>query len=121
MENHKNAFGRVFRGCLAMTGLKDVEFIEDFKNKTGIILLKSAVSNYKSGLRLPECPTLMAMADYFDVALDYLMGRSAAELKVAIMELLYYVKYRNKKSPCFHKGILKPHLDCFNHSRYFSQ
>ena len=31
---------------------------------------------YESGERIPDANTLIALADYFDVSLDYLTGRS---------------------------------------------
>ena len=34
------------------------------------------IQNYELGLRLPTYEILIALADYFDVSLDYLVGRS---------------------------------------------
>lgn len=36
-----------------------------------------AVQNYEGGRRKPAFDVLIALADYFDVSLDYLVGRSA--------------------------------------------
>ncbi len=37
---------------------------------------KSAVSNWEQGTRFPDQETLIALADYFSVTIDYLLGRS---------------------------------------------
>ncbi len=42
--------------------------------KIGISL--RALKYYASGERQPTLPVLIALADYFDVSLDYLCGRS---------------------------------------------
>ena len=39
-------------------------------------ITKSAVSRFEHGKDNPNCNTLIALADYFDVSLDYLVGRS---------------------------------------------
>ena len=35
-----------------------------------------AVHNYEAGKNRPDCNGLIALADYFNVSLDYLVGRS---------------------------------------------
>ena len=35
-----------------------------------------AMRNYESGLHEPSYDNLIALADYFDVSIDYLVGRS---------------------------------------------
>lgn len=34
------------------------------------------IQNYETGIRKPAFDVLIALADYFDVSLDYLVGRS---------------------------------------------
>ena len=37
---------------------------------------KQAISQFEKCSSYPHCRTLVALADYFDVSLDYLVGRS---------------------------------------------
>lgn len=37
---------------------------------------RTAISQYERGLCMPTHATLQKLADYFDVSLDYLMGRT---------------------------------------------
>ena len=37
---------------------------------------QALLSKYESGKRIPPTETLMALADYFDVSMDYIMGRT---------------------------------------------
>ena len=40
---------------------------------------KPIMSQYESGQRLPSIPKLIRLADYFNVSLDYLCGRTEEE------------------------------------------
>ena len=37
---------------------------------------KSAISQFEAGKNAPSATVLISLADYFDVSLDYLVGRS---------------------------------------------
>ncbi len=37
----------------------------------------STVSNYETGAHFPDVETLLKLADYFEVSIDYLLGRTA--------------------------------------------
>lgn len=76
----KQAFGRVFKSERVKRFNSQVEFIKDFTEKTGIKLLKSAVSMYERGIRFPEQNLLDAMCNYFGVTMDFLAGRSTANM-----------------------------------------
>jgi transcriptional regulator with XRE-family HTH domain len=47
---------------------------EKLANELG--LTRATVSHWESGLRLPSLEVATALADFFDVSLDYLVGRS---------------------------------------------
>lgn len=47
----------------------------------------SSLSNYITGCRSPDYGTLCAIADYFSVSCDYLLGRSAADDELVISGL----------------------------------
>lgn len=40
---------------------------------------RSCISNYESGNRQPDNETIGLIADYFDVSVDYLLGRSTVK------------------------------------------
>jgi methanogenic corrinoid protein MtbC1 len=50
----------------------------DLADKLG--LAQTTIANYEQGSRFPDEKTLYAMADYFRVSLDYLLGRSNVNL-----------------------------------------
>ena len=37
---------------------------------------QALLSKYESGKRIPPTETLMVLADYYDVSMDYIMGRT---------------------------------------------
>lgn len=39
-------------------------------------LSERGIQNYELGLRSPTCEVLIALADYFDISIDYLVGRT---------------------------------------------
>lgn len=43
---------------------------------TAIGCTMQAISNYESGKRTPGVPELIALADFFEVSIDYLVGRT---------------------------------------------
>ena len=48
---------------------------------------RTTLANYEQGTRFPDKETLLLIADFFDVSLDYLVGRSPADkIKKAISD-----------------------------------
>ena len=47
---------------------------------------RSAVGNYELGTREPDLETLELIADYFNVDMDYLIGKSVIEKRIPILE-----------------------------------
>lgn len=51
-------------------------------------LNKSSISRYENDMQIPEMPTLEALSNYFNVSVDYLLGKSDIktmdELKVPL-------------------------------------
>ena len=49
---------------------------------------RSCISNYEHGTRQPDGETIRLIADYFDVSIDYLLGRSSIRMSVRTEEEL---------------------------------
>lgn len=43
---------------------------------------RSCICNYERGTRQPDGETVRLMADYFDVSIDYLLGRSSIKMSL---------------------------------------
>lgn len=43
-------------------------------------ITRTAIANYEAGTREPDLATLIKIADYFDITLDYLLCRTNLEL-----------------------------------------
>ncbi len=41
-----------------------------------LYLDRSSISKYESGKQIPETPTLEKLADFFEISIDYLLGKS---------------------------------------------
>lgn len=48
--------------------------LEQLGHELGVV--KQTVGHWESGIRLPNLETTVTLADYFNVSLDYLVGRS---------------------------------------------
>lgn len=74
-------FGKILRKLRKTNKIK----IKDLAN--AIKLTPQAINYYESGKREPSLENLIAIADYFNVSLDYLVGRDCeAVIKSAISE-----------------------------------
>lgn len=59
--------------------LKELRFYKEktqlqVQMETGIE--QALLSKYENGVRIPPTDTLMILADYYDVSMDYIMGRT---------------------------------------------
>lgn len=59
-------------------------------------ITKSAISKYEHGVNAPENKLLQDMADFFDVSVDYLLGRVDDRHSHLIMETPHYYNVTNK-------------------------
>lgn len=59
---------------------------EEFANT--LFLNKSSISRYEKGTQMPEAEMLERIADFFDVSVDYLLGRTSNrknnDIKIAL-------------------------------------
>ena len=69
-------FGERFKSLRSEKNLKQEELINEFNQKFHFSFTKSAISQYENDKRIPEIQALNAFADYFNVSVDYLLGRS---------------------------------------------
>ena len=76
MEHTTENFGKKLR-CLRKLKGYTQEQLAQILNTT-----RSCISNYELGNRQPDNETVTAVADFFDVSIDYLMGRSEVSLSV---------------------------------------
>lgn len=49
---------------------------------------RTCISNYERGIRQPDGETIRLFADYFDVSIDYLLGRSSIKMSLRTEEEL---------------------------------
>ncbi len=75
-------FGERLRLLRHTKGLSQMEFAKMIK------ISKSSVNMYERGEREPGLETLEAIADFFNVDLDYLLGKSDFKNKFALVESL---------------------------------
>ena len=76
MEHTTENFGKKLRLLRKLKGYTQ-EQLAEILNTT-----RSCISNYELGNRQPDNETVSAVADFFDVSIDYLMGRSEVSFSV---------------------------------------
>lgn len=59
-----------------LTSLRKTSKITTVDLAKAIGVSKQAISQFEKCASYPHCRTLCALADYFDVSLDYLVGRT---------------------------------------------
>lgn len=63
---------------------------------------KQTISNYESGKNEPNLSTVVAIADYFGVTVDYLVGRTNSKTGIPNSVLL---KFREKALKSFNESL----------------
>lgn len=81
-------FGQRFKSLRLATELNQEELANDFNKKHNYNFSKSAISQYENDKRIPEIDALIAFADYFDVSLDYLLGRVEKKDSIEIKQVV---------------------------------
>lgn len=69
-------FGERFKQLRNEKKLKQEELINEFNKIFHFSFTKSAISQYENDKRIPEIQALSAFADYFNVSVDYLLGKT---------------------------------------------
>ena len=72
------SFGQRFKELRQEKNLTQEKLAEEF------FLNKSSISRYEQNKQIPETDLLEKIADYFDVSIDYLVGRSNNKTSKAI-------------------------------------
>ncbi len=67
----EKTFGRRFKVCRVIAGY---DTLGEASKATG--LSKGSLSDYENDKRLPLLPAIAAMADAYDVSVDFLLGRT---------------------------------------------
>lgn len=60
--------------------------LSQLKLASEIGLARNTICQYESGSRIPDVSTLVHIADYFGVSVDYLLGHETQEKKSSLME-----------------------------------
>ena len=74
-------FGERFKELRLNKKMKQEELINDFNKKFHYSFTKSAVSQYENDKRIPEIQALNDFAEYFDVSVDYLLGKTDINIR----------------------------------------
>ncbi len=69
-------FGKIISALRAERGIYQKELADYLKVSIGTI------SNYEQGIHNPDYETLCKLADYYEVSIDYLMGRTSIRTRI---------------------------------------
>ena len=69
-------FGSVVKDLRKEKGLTQIAFAEALTKISGELITRSAVSMWEAGKRRPKYEVLEAIADFFNVDMDYLLGKT---------------------------------------------
>ena len=75
------------------------QLVKDLEDKFDYTITKSAISQYENDKRLPEINFLFIISKYFDVSIDYLLGKQTTQTTVinekTLEEYFYDCEKRN--------------------------
>ncbi|HHV27384.1 MAG TPA: helix-turn-helix transcriptional regulator [Tissierellia bacterium] len=76
MNSNENTFGKRFKKLRNEMGLTQKELVKLFNKKYYYNFNTSSISMYENEKQIPEIDVLNKWADFFNVSLDYLVGRT---------------------------------------------
>ena len=76
------SLGTRFKLLRAEKNLTQTELAKEFNKKYDRNFTTAAISNYENDKRIPEIEALQDFADYFEVSVDYLLGRSLSRKEI---------------------------------------
>jgi transcriptional regulator with XRE-family HTH domain len=85
VESNKKAEEDIVFPAERIKSLREGKNISQLKLAKDLLIGQSTMSEYESGIKQPPVSVLINIADYFDVSLDYLTGRT--DVKVPINKL----------------------------------
>lgn len=83
-------FGERFKKLRKAKNLTQKELTDYLFEKYKVIISSASISAYENDKGIPEMPLLNNIADYFNVSLDYLMGRSDVIKPVEIYNAAFH-------------------------------
>jgi len=95
-----NLFGSRLRGLRQKRGLLQ----KDLADSIGVT--KSLIGMYERGERQPSHQTIQKVADYFNVSIDYLIGKSEVTTTIEVLKREQDLEKFLLQNPIFFKGEL---------------
>ena len=77
-----------FRNLRLQKGLNQEEFRKLYNEKYNRNYTSAAISMIENGKRMPELSALIDFADFYDVSIDYLLGRESDDDELQISQQL---------------------------------
>lgn len=106
---------RRFKELRIKMGITQEEFRQKFNDRFGRTYTAAAISQFENGKRLPEISALIDFADFYNVSVDYLVGRDDYQESIVLTdeqsEILNGFESLNEKNKA----------DCFNYIEYLIQ
>jgi transcriptional regulator with XRE-family HTH domain len=98
----------MWEGVIAVFGKRLAEIrnnkgISQYELADRLKFTRAQLANYEQGNREPDFVTLITLADYFEVSLDYLLGRTDQSSLSSKVEL-YNVAFFNKEKEDLTEG-----------------